>query len=96
MNKLSKKDVLKVANLARLTLTENEIERFSYELNKILDYVSKLSEISTDGIEPTSHPNITDTPFRKDEPVDSFSVESALDNSPDKKDDFFRVPRVIK
>lgn len=97
MEKISKEEVLKIANLARLEFTDEEIETFTYQLSSILDYIEKLNEVDTDGVEPTFYTFVTETPVREDEVVKSKGGEKlALRESPSIHKKFFRVPKVIK
>jgi aspartyl-tRNA(Asn)/glutamyl-tRNA(Gln) amidotransferase subunit C len=90
---LSRDQVLHVAKLARLELTEDEMERFSGELSKVLDHIEKISELGDlDDIEPTSHVVAVENVLRDDEPRPSLPVEVALDNAPDAALGGFRVP----
>lgn len=93
---VTKKDVEKIAMLARLKFEETEIEHFTDDMNKILGYVEKLNQLNTENVKPLSHPNENLNIFRKDELKKSISTEDALENAPDKEDKFFKVPRVIK
>jgi aspartyl-tRNA(Asn)/glutamyl-tRNA(Gln) amidotransferase subunit C len=93
--KLSKEEVLKIANLARLELSGAEVEKYATQLSAILDYVEKLNELNIEGIEPTAHAVLVPTPYRNDEPIRNTALEKSLSNAPDREDDFFRVPRVI-
>jgi aspartyl-tRNA(Asn)/glutamyl-tRNA(Gln) amidotransferase subunit C len=93
---VTKKDVEKISELARLKFNETELENFTEEMNKILSYVEKLNELDTENVEPLSHPNETINVFRNDELKQSISTEDALKNAPDKDDKFFKVPKVIQ
>lgn len=92
---ISKEEVLKIANLARLDLSPAEIEKYTTQLSAILDYVQKLNELPIEGIEPTAHAVLVPTPFRADEVVPDQSQEKSLENAPEREGDFFKVPRVI-
>jgi aspartyl-tRNA(Asn)/glutamyl-tRNA(Gln) amidotransferase subunit C len=89
---IGKDDVLHVARLARLALTDDEVERLGQELNAILEAVGKVSELNLDDVEPTSHPLALVNVWAEDEPRPSLSVEEALANAPERDGDFFRVP----
>jgi aspartyl-tRNA(Asn)/glutamyl-tRNA(Gln) amidotransferase subunit C len=89
---ISRDDVLHVARLARLELTEAEVERFQEQLSAILDAVSKVQELDLADVPPTSHPHELVNVWREDEPRPSLSLEDALANAPDRDDGFFRVP----
>ena len=95
MPKISKKDVEYVAKLARLKLREAEKKAHAEQLNKILGYMDKLNQLDTTHIKPTSHVTEMQNVFRKDTVNPSIPVDNALRNAPDKKDNFFRVPKVI-
>jgi aspartyl-tRNA(Asn)/glutamyl-tRNA(Gln) amidotransferase subunit C len=89
---ITRDDVLHVARLARLELTDDEIERFGEQLNAILDAVGKVSELDLDDVPPTSHPLELANVWAEDEPRPSLSVEDALANAPAREGGFFRVP----
>ncbi|BAI81401.1 aspartyl-tRNA(Asn)/glutamyl-tRNA (Gln) amidotransferase subunit C [Deferribacter desulfuricans SSM1] len=93
---ISKKDVKHIAKLARLTFNDEEIEKFTGELNKILDYIHKLNELNTDDVEPTSHVLDITNVFRDDSVKESLANEEALKNAPEKEYEHFKVPRVIE
>ena len=90
---ITKEDVIKVANLARLDLTEAEEEEFAPQLNAILDYFEQLQELDTDNVEPTTRAIDVNNITRADE-QQTYS-ESLLDAAPDREDDFFRVPKIL-
>ncbi len=89
---ISRDDVLHVAKLAELELTEPEIERFGEQLNAILEAVGKVSELDLADIPPTSHPLAVVNVFRPDESRPSLPLEDVFANAPEREDDFFRVP----
>ena len=92
-----KKDTIRyVADLARIGLDPGEEELFAKQLNDILHYMDKLNKLDTKGVEPMSHAASMGNVFRKDKIERSLSSEQALKNSPDKKDSFFKVPRIIE
>ena len=84
--------VLHVARLARLDLTEDEVDRLTTELGAILEAVSKVSELDLAEVPPTSHPLDLVNVWAKDEPRPSLSLEDALANAPAREGDLFRVP----
>ncbi|MFA5093947.1 MAG: Asp-tRNA(Asn)/Glu-tRNA(Gln) amidotransferase subunit GatC [Candidatus Omnitrophota bacterium] len=94
-----KEDKIKyVARLARLKLTDEEVALFARQLDGILGYVDKLNErldVAKDAV-PMSHPHAASNPFREDEVRGSASSETVLANAPQKKGDFFKVPRIIE
>jgi aspartyl-tRNA(Asn)/glutamyl-tRNA(Gln) amidotransferase subunit C len=89
---ITRDEVLHVARLARLELTENEVERFREQLNAILEAVGKVSELDLGDVEPTAHPLDLVNSWREDEPRPSLTVNEAFANAPDREGDFFRVP----
>ena len=89
---ISKDDVLHVADLARLALTADEVERLGEQLNAILDAVGKVSELDLSGVEPMSHPLDLVNVWAEDEPQPSLPLEDALANAPEREQSYFRVP----
>ncbi|NLC72087.1 MAG: Asp-tRNA(Asn)/Glu-tRNA(Gln) amidotransferase subunit GatC [Desulfuromonadaceae bacterium] len=94
--KITPETVSHVADLARLSLDQEEVESLTAEMDLILAYVEKLNELDTDAITPTAHAVPLENAFRCDQPSPSFSAEKALSNAPDSNEDCFRVPRVIE
>jgi len=93
---ISKKDVEHIALLSRLSLTEEEKERYQKELSSILDYVNKLKEINTDDIIPTAHVIDLKNVFREDEVIPSMDRDKVLANAKEKQNGCFKVPRIIE
>jgi aspartyl-tRNA(Asn)/glutamyl-tRNA(Gln) amidotransferase subunit C len=93
--KLDEQAVRHVAHLARLKVSEAEVRLFAEQLSTILDYVEQLGELDTDDVPPTAHPLPLSNVFREDAVRDSRPAEEALSNAPDRKDAFFKVPKVI-
>lgn len=93
---LSREDVLRIAELARLELTPDEVALFTRQLADILEYVQQIQGLDTSGVEPTSHA-INRPAERADEPVPSLARPEALANAPDAATEagLFKVPRVI-
>ena len=89
---ISRDEVLHVARLARLALSDEEIDRLGAQLNAILEAVGKVSELDLADVEPTAHPLDLVNVWAEDEPQDSLPVEDALANAPDREAGFFRVP----
>ena len=85
-----------IARLARLQFSDAEKEMLSEELSQILQYMEKLNELDTEGVEPLSHPTELVNIMRPDEVQPSLTQEEALKNAPSKQDGFFKVPKVIK
>jgi aspartyl-tRNA(Asn)/glutamyl-tRNA(Gln) amidotransferase subunit C len=89
---ISRDEVLHVARLARLALSEEELERFSEQLSAILEAVGKVAELDLSDVEPTAHPLDLVNVWAEDEPRPCLSVDEALANAPDREGDSFRVP----
>jgi aspartyl-tRNA(Asn)/glutamyl-tRNA(Gln) amidotransferase subunit C len=89
---IDRDDVLHVAKLARLALTEEEVERLGGQLDAILEAVAKVSELDLEGVPPTSHPLDLVNVWADDEPRPSLALEEAMANAPDRDGEFFRVP----
>ena len=81
-----------MARLARLALTDDEVERLGAQLNAILEAVGKVSELDLEGVEPTAHPLDVVNVWAEDDPSPSLPVEEALANAPDREGGFFKVP----
>jgi aspartyl-tRNA(Asn)/glutamyl-tRNA(Gln) amidotransferase subunit C len=96
---ISKEEVLKIAELARLHFEEEELVAFTSRFQYLLDYIEKLKEVDVQDIEPTSHVTLTKEfekhIFREDTIEPSLPVEESLANAPDPGDGHFRVPKVI-
>ena len=89
---IDREQVLHVARLARLRLSDNEVERMSSELSGILEHVERISALDLDGVEPTSHVIELQNVLRPDEPRPSWPREKVLESAPDPADGAFRVP----
>jgi len=94
--KITKEEVEHVALLARLKFSEIEKERFTTQLNSILEYMDKLRELDTTGVEPTFHAVARTNVFREDAIKPSISRDLSLKNAPDGDRGFFRVPKIIE
>ena len=92
---VTREDVLKIAKLARLEIRENELEKFTGQMNNILDFITKLNKLDTKNIEPTSHAISMETPFREDQVIQNKIREKVFEVSPDHEGNLFRVPKVI-
>ena len=90
------KEVKKIAKLAKLEFADEEIEKFTYQMNEILDYMQKLNEINTDNVEPLYHIIEPGNVLRDDEAKPSCEREEMLKNAPIKSDGFIIVPRIIE
>lgn len=93
---LTADEVRWVAHLARLELTDAELEAITRELGAILNYVNQLQQAPTEGVEPLAHPLPVQSVFRGDEPAPSLPVDAALANAPDRRGAFYGVPAVLE
>ncbi|MBA2442425.1 MAG: Asp-tRNA(Asn)/Glu-tRNA(Gln) amidotransferase subunit GatC [Rubrobacter sp.] len=91
---ISEEEVRHVADLARLGLTDEEVERMSGQLGAILDSIEKIGELDLDEVQPTANPlNLTNV-LRSDEPRRELSREEALSVAPEATEELFTVPRI--
>jgi aspartyl-tRNA(Asn)/glutamyl-tRNA(Gln) amidotransferase subunit C len=93
---LTRAEVEHVAQLAHLGITEEEADKFGAQLSQILDYFSRLSQIDTEGVRPTSHTLPLENVSRRDEPRPAFDREAILANAPLREGDYFRVRKVLE
>ena len=89
---IDREQVLHVARLANLSLSDEEVERMASELSGILEHVERISELHLDGVEPTSHVIALENVFRPDEPRPSWDRDEVLESAPDPASGAFRVP----
>ena len=89
---IDRAQVLHVARLARLALSEDEVERMSRELSAVLDHIEKISELDLDGVPPTSHVVEIENVLRPDEPRPSLPRDVALASAPEALEQGFGVP----
>jgi aspartyl-tRNA(Asn)/glutamyl-tRNA(Gln) amidotransferase subunit C len=94
--KITPEQVRYVADLARLELSPEEQGEFTAQLNAILEYMDQLNELSTSGVEPTSHVLPLRNVLREDVAVPSLTVEEVLANAPDREQGHFKVPKIIE
>ncbi len=93
--KITREEVEHVAHLARLNLSENELETMTKQLDTILSYVAKLDELNTEGVVATTHAFSKSNAFREDTVRESLSQEKAIENCSVKNKEAFIVPRII-
>ncbi|WP_163653715.1 Asp-tRNA(Asn)/Glu-tRNA(Gln) amidotransferase subunit GatC [Listeria sp. PSOL-1] len=96
MTNISKETVEKVANLAKLEVTENEANIFAGQLGKIIEMVEKLNELDTTSVEPTSHAIEIANVLREDVSKPGLPREDVLKNAPETQDGMFKVPTIIE
>jgi aspartyl-tRNA(Asn)/glutamyl-tRNA(Gln) amidotransferase subunit C len=96
MSKLSREDVLKLAALSKLRLSDEEVERLQAELGEILDYVNLLDKVDVAGLEPTYQVSGLKNVYRQDEAKDyGYQLDELLRNAPAIQDNQFKVKRVL-
>jgi aspartyl-tRNA(Asn)/glutamyl-tRNA(Gln) amidotransferase subunit C len=89
---IDRDQVLHVARLSRLRLTDAEVEAMVGELSGILEHVDRIGQLDLDGVEPTTHVVALENVWRADEPIPSLPREAALANAPEPQDGAFRAP----
>ncbi len=95
--KLSREDILKIAKLAKLELSEEQIEKFQVELGEILEYVEKLQSVNTDNLIPTNQVTGLTNVWREDVVIDyGYDASKLLENVPEKEGDLIKVKRIIE
>ena len=92
---ITRKDVVHVADLARLDLNEAAIDRYVRQIAEILDYVALLNQVDTSGVAPTSHAIALNNAFREDRRQPQLLTEQALANAPRHEDGCFVVPKIV-
>ena len=95
MARITREQVERTAELARLSLSDDETEVMQRDLERILEYVTALSELDTEGVEPTAHVIAMATPMRADEALPPMDPERATANAPERLGTAFLVPKVI-
>ena len=93
--KISQKEVLHVAHLARLDIADTEVPRLADQIGTILDYVDTLNQVDTTGVPATSHAITLINAFREDETQNHLDPQASLANAPEKEDGSFVVPKVL-
>ncbi len=95
MSSLSRDDVAKLAALARIEMSEEELVSLSSQFGMILDAVARVQEVNLDGVVATSHPQPIQNVFREDQVRPSLTPEQALSGAPAQEEQRFRVPRIL-
>jgi aspartyl-tRNA(Asn)/glutamyl-tRNA(Gln) amidotransferase subunit C len=93
--RLTREDVAHVASLARLHLSEEELDRFTGQLAEVLDHAADVASLDLAGVEPTAHAMAVTNVLRSDEPRACLDREEVLDQAPSVEDHRFRVPRIL-
>jgi len=94
--KLSREEVLHIARLARLGMTDDEVDRMSEQLSHILENFEVLQQVDTAGVPPTAQPNTLQNVLKADKAKPSLSQGEVLANAPRREGDFFRVRAVLE
>ena len=94
--KLSREEVLHISRLARLGLSEEEVDRLSRQLSQILESFEVLQEVDTEGVPPTAQPNMLCNVLKEDKTKPSLPQDKVLANAPQKDGEFFRVRPVLE
>lgn len=92
---LTKETVLKVAQLARLKLTDEQVESYRSDFEKILTYFEKIQALPTEGVAPLITPHASPTYFREDHVVQNITVDEIMKNAPETKGNLYKVPPVV-
>lgn len=93
---IDRETILHVANLARLELKDDEVDKLKEDLGNILNYFITLNDVNTDDVNPTFHPFPINNIFREDIVKESFSVDDILSNAPSSLTTYFLVPRIVE
>ena len=93
---ITKDTILKIANLAKISITSDETEKLENEISSIISWVETLNEVDTDNIEPMTNSLQSSLRMREDEVNDGNKTKDILLNSPTEDDNFFVVPKVIE
>lgn len=93
---MTAEEVLHIARLARLALSDEEVQLFTEQLGNILEYMKKLGELDTRDVEGTAHAIALRNVYRNDKVYPFGDLEKILSNSPDRDEDCFRVPKIIE
>ena len=92
---VTREDILKIAKLAKLELSEEEVEKYARQLDVIVEYVAKLQELDVEGVEPLTHVHDLKNVTRPDDARPSLPREEVLKNAPEEERGYFAVPKVV-
>jgi aspartyl-tRNA(Asn)/glutamyl-tRNA(Gln) amidotransferase subunit C len=93
--KITREDIIHVANLARLEMDEGSIEKFAVQIDEILKYIETLNSVDTEGIAPTSHAIFLTNAFRDDIEKQDYDKDSLLSSAPERENGNYVVPKVV-
>ncbi len=94
--KLNREEVLHITRLAKLGVTDEEVDKLSQQLSHILESFEVLQEVDTDGVPPTAQPNMLCNVLKEDKVKPSLPQDEVLANAPQKDGEFFRVKAVLE
>ncbi len=92
---VTKENVIKIAKLSKLEIHSDELEKFTHQMNHILDFIKKLDQLDTSKIEPTSHAVSMETALREDRVIENNIRDKVFKISPDHEGNLFKVPKVL-
>lgn len=95
MAEITKQDILRTADQARLVLTDEEAQNYAVQLSEILTFTEKINEINMDDVKPTTNGNTIINVLRNDEPKQWDEKGAALENAPEHEDNHFKVPAIM-
>ena len=95
MAEISRDEVSRIARLARIALQEDELDQIAPQLDTLVDAVSKVQQVDTDGVEPMSHPHSIDAGMRPDVEKKTLTQAQALDQAPEVDEERFVVPQIL-
>ena len=95
VERISREEVVHVAGLAQLELSEDELDAFTSQLAAVLDHAADLEALNVDDIEPSTHPFPLKNVLRVDEPGEGFEIEEVLEGAPEVEEHQFRVPPIL-
>lgn len=93
---VSKEDVLHIANLSKLYISGDKLEKYTKDLSNVVDLANSLEKVNIEGVNPTNHILDIKNVFRKDKMEDSFNREDILKNAPDAQGGCVSVPKVVE
>ena len=96
MNRISPETIDKIAHLARLEFDEGAKSEISKDMNRMLEFIDKLNELNTDGVEPLVYMSHENNVMREDEVIQNIDQKQALLNAPKKDSDYFKVPKMVE
>jgi aspartyl-tRNA(Asn)/glutamyl-tRNA(Gln) amidotransferase subunit C len=95
MSDITEDQARKVAKLARLKLTDEQIHTYTAQLDAVLHYMDKIAQLDLDGVEPMAHPTDLTNKLREDTPTEPLPNDKVLANAPQSDPPYFRVPKVL-